>query len=263
MAETSSELAGRAEAAPRLPRMLTLWITNASHALNHFQNQMVAVLYPVILTQLGFGYAQLGVITAVRNLLGSGMQVIYGFLVPFTRRTILLGAGNLVLAAGTVLTGFTGSYLQFLGAWTLASAGSSAQHPVGSSLLAGAFPRTRGTVLALHNSIGGIGSLLAPTVAALLLPVLGWRGIFVAVACASLGMATAFVLVRNRVDVAGTSPQTNLARLRQSGASCLRVVRNRNMLVISLVMMAGAAGRGEGVDVTYLGPHLVCCSATS
>jgi MFS family permease len=29
------------------------------------------------------------------------------------------------------------------------------------------------------------------------------------------------------------------------------------MLVISLVMRAGAAGRGEGVNVTYLGPHLV------
>ncbi len=244
-------------ASAAVERTWTLWLTNASHALNHFQMQMVAVLYPIILTELGFGYAQLGVITAVRNFLGSGTQLVYGFLVPFTRRTVLLAVGNLIVGLGTLLTGFSGSYLQFLGARTIAAAGSSAQHPVGSSLLAAAFQRTRGTILALNNSVAGVGSLLAPTVAGLLLPVLGWRRIFVVVAFASVAMGIAYLFLRLRLEPGAGSTKPASGRLKQGRASYLRVLRNRNMVVISLVMMAGAAGRGEGVNVTYLGPHLV------
>lgn len=255
--ETSKDLISEAEEGAGAERSWTLWLTNASHALNHFQVQMVAVLYPIILTQLGFGYAQLGVITAVRNFLGSGTQLVYGFLVPFTRRTVLLGAGNLIVGLGTLLTGFSGSYLQFLGARTLAAAGSSAQHPVGSSLLAAAYERARGTILALNNSIAGVGSLLAPTVAGLLLPVLGWRRIFLVVAFASVAMGIAYFFLRVQADTRENPPASGWSRLSQGGASYRRVLRNRNMLVISLVMMVGAAGRGEGVNVTYLGPHLV------
>ena len=39
-------------------------------------------------------------------------------------------------------------------------------------------------------------------------------------------------------------------------ASYLRVFRNRNMMIISLVMMVGAAGRNEGADMAYLSGHL-------
>ncbi len=248
---------GAGEGAIAVERTWTLWLTNVSHALNHFQVQMVAVLYPIILTELGFGYAQLGVITAVRNFLGSGSQLIYGFLVPFTRRTVLLAAGNLIVGLGTLLTGFSGSYLQFLGARTLTAAGSSAQHPVGSSLLSAAYEKERGTILALNNSIAGVGSLLAPTAAGLLLPVLGWRRIFIVAAFASVAMGIAYFFLRVRVESRPDPSTSGVSRLSHGGASYRRVLRNRNMLVISLVMMAGAAGRGEGVNVTYLGPHLV------
>ncbi len=254
--DVSIELPGLGESA-EAERTWTLWLTNASHALNHFQTQMVAVLYPIILTELGFGYAQLGVITAVRQFLGSGTQLIYGFLVPFTRRTVLLAAGNLIVGLGTLLTGFSGSYLQFLGARTLAAAGSSAQHPVGSSLLAAAFVRSRGAVLALNNSVAGVGSLVAPTVAGLLLPVLGWRRIFIVVAFASVAMGIAYFFLRGRIETGRESTESMPGRLSKGRASYIRVLRNRNMLVIALVMMTGAAGRGEGVNVTYLGPHLV------
>jgi MFS family permease len=251
------ELAVEPVPSDRFGASVTLWLTNASHALNHFQNQMVAVLYPVIMAELGFGYAQLGAIAAIRNLLGGGTQVLYGFLVPFARRNVLLAMGNLILAVGTVLTGFAGSYLSFLGARTLASAGSSAQHPVGSSLLAASFPKSRGSILALNTSLANVGSLLAPAAAGVLLLFMGWRAIFVVVAFASAAMGVAYFFLRDRTDSRAAQPVSGRAKLAGSKASYLRVLRNRNMVVISLVMMAGAAGRGEGVNVTYLGPHFV------
>lgn len=237
-------------------RSAILWVTNISHALNHFQNQMVSVLYPVIMADLGFGYAQLGVLSAVRSLLGSATQGFYGFLAPFFRRTHVLGVGNLVLGLGTLLTGFAGSFTGFLAARGVAAVGSSAQHPVGMSLLSEQFPKNRGTILAFNNSIAGIGSLVAPLTAGLLLLVLGWRHIFFLVAVASVAMGLVYFLFRRLPSSTQDASGTRKTRLAQGFRSYGRVLRNRNMVVISLVMMVGAAGRGGGINMTYLGPHL-------
>lgn len=217
---------------------------------------MVSVLYPLVMAELGFGYAQLGIVAASRTLLGSATQVAYGFLTPFARRTVLLGVGNVVLGIGTFLTGLAGSYAGFLGARALASAGSSAQHPVGSSLLAGYFPRSRGTVLSLNHSVAGVGSVLAPLAAGALLLVVGWRQVFLIVAFASMAMGLAYFVFRDRVAVPARATSTR-GRLAAGRASYARVIRDRNLIVVALVMMAGAAGRSGGVNVTFLGAHLV------
>jgi MFS family permease len=238
-------------------RSLVLWLTNVSHGVNHFQSGMVSVLYPGIMADLGFGYVQLGVLAALQSLLGSAAQVACGFLVPFARRTRLLGIGNLIVGFGTLLTGLVGSYTAFVGARSLTSIGNGGQHPVAASLLSGYFPSNRGTILALNHSLANVGSLLAPLLAGVLLLAIGWRQIFVLVAFASLAMGVVYFLVREGRPRSEGEPDSVHARLARGGASYRRVLRNRNMLVISLVMMVGAAGRDAGVTETYLGPHLI------
>ncbi len=228
-----------------------------SHAVNHFQNQMVAILYPTMMAELGFGFAQLGVLTAVRTLLSNATQIAYGFLAQLTSRAILLAGGNALLAAGTALTGVVGSFGTLVGARAVAALGQSAQHPVGSSLLASAFPEKRATVLAFNASVANVGSLAAPLVASVLLLSLGWRAIFFLVAAVSAAVALAYLLLRERVDTRQPTRASVRERLAAGGASYLRALRDRNILVISLVMMVGAAGRGEGVTIVYLAPHLV------
>jgi MFS transporter, FSR family, fosmidomycin resistance protein len=235
---------------------VVLWLTNASHATNHFQNQMVSTLYPVIMAELGLDYFQLGIITAIRVVFGNASQIIYGFLTPFVRRSHLLGLANVVMGLGNFATGVVGGYSGFVVARTVTSVGASAQHPVGASLLAGLFPRRRGTVLALNSSVANLGSLLAPAAAGLLLLVLGWRQIFVIVAILCLGVGAMYFVMRDRVGIAG-QPASRKARLARGKASYLRVLRNRNIMVISLVQMVGAAGGEGGVNQTYIGPHLV------
>ena len=233
-----------------------LWLTNISHATNHFQNQMLATLYPVIMAELGLDYFQLGTITAIRVVFGNASQIVYGFLTPFVRRSHLLGVANLVMGVGNCVTGLVGGYSGFVAARTVASVGASAQHPVGASLLAGLFPRRRGTMLALNSSVANVGSLLAPAAAGLLLLVLGWRQIFVMVAVLCLVVGATYFVLRDRVGVAG-QPASRTARLARGKDSYLRVLRNRNIMVISLVQMVGAAGGEGGVNQTYIGPHLV------
>jgi MFS family permease len=235
---------------------IILWLTNVSHAANHFQGQMVTVLYPAIMADLGFGYAQLGIMTAIRNLLGSATQISYGFLTPFIRRTWILGLGNFGIAIGTLLSGLAGSFTGFLIARGITSAASSAQHPVGGSLLVSYFPKSRGMILALNASLASVGGLAAPLVATVLLLTIGWRQAFILVAVVSVLIGLAYFLFSDRVPGERRPLVGKANRLARGGASYLRVLKNRNVLVISLVMMVGAAGRGEGVS-TYLGPHLV------
>lgn len=235
-------------------RRLVLWVTNLSHAANHFQNQMVSVMYPVILAELGMSYTQLGVLTAARSLLGNATQVGYGFLTPFVGRAKLLGIGNVVLGIGTLLSGLTTGFGTFLGARSVSAIGSSAQHPVGSSMLAGYFPTRKGTILALNSSIANLGSLAAPLAAGFLVIAVGWRQTFFIVSFASLAMGAVYFLFRDRI---GASVGSRTERARRGLSSYVRVLRNRNIMVVSLVMMVGAAGTEAGVDVTYLGPHFV------
>src|SRR5260370_387420 len=98
-------------------------------------------------------------------------QVAYGFLTPFVGRTRLLGLANLGMSVGSLVTGAVGGYGGFFGARTVTSIASSAQHPVGASLLSHYFPPRRGVVLALNSSIANISSLLAPAAAVVALSV--------------------------------------------------------------------------------------------
>lgn len=238
-------------------RTIALWITNISHALIHFQGQMIAVLYPLMMAELGFGYAQLGLLSAVRNLVGTGTQMLYGFVVPFIRRPLILAAGNLALAAGSAWSGLAQSYPSLVAARTLTQIGQGPQHPVGSTLLASYFPRRTGAALALHFSAGQVGALVAPLAAGVLLLVFGWRQVFVLVTIAAALVAFAYLLLRDRIGRAPAPSGSPRERLTAGWASYRRALRNRNIIVVSLVMMSGAAGRGEGVNVAYMGPHFV------
>ena len=236
-------------------RNFILWLTNVSHGVNHFQAQMVAVLYVVMMPDIGFDAAQLGIVTAVVSLLSGATQGFYGFATPFIRRTWLLGIGNLVLGLGTLATGFVGSFGALVGTRGLAAVGASAQHPVGYSMLAGYFPATRGKIIALNSSVSNVGSLLAPITAGAMLLIMDWRQVFMIVAFMSLAMGLIYFVFRIPGVSAEETAGSSKAKLIQGRASYARVFRNRNMLLVSLVMMVGGAGRGGGAIMAFMGIH--------
>ncbi len=161
-------------------KQIVLWLNNINHAMNHFQNQIVFVMYPTIAREMGFKPLHLSLITAGRSVFNNWAQLGYGFLTPFVPRLKLLGITSLVYGAGTFLSGTAWNFPSFLGIRCLAALGSSAMHPVGTSLLVGYFRESRGTVLALNSSMSQIGSIMAPLVGGFLLLSIGWRnGFFV------------------------------------------------------------------------------------
>jgi predicted MFS family arabinose efflux permease len=229
-------------------------LSNVSHGVNHFQNQMMTMLWPSIMAELGMSYMQVGILSAICSALNSVCQGAYGFLTPFLSRCKVLGFGNLGIALGTLMSGLAGSYPMLIVARGVAALGSSAQHPVGYSILASYFPRNRGAMMAMNTSASHVGTLIATPLATALLLIMGWRQIFFVVTFASIIMGLVYFFFRDYG--APSRLGSSRARLSQGFGSYRKVLKNRNMMLIALVFMVGGAGRDGGVNQIYFAPHL-------
>jgi FSR family fosmidomycin resistance protein-like MFS transporter len=227
-----------------------------AHFLNHFQSSMLGVLYPLMMRDLGIGFVAIGAITAVYGFVGNFLQAFYGFIVPYVRRGIILGAGNILLGLSVVATGFASSYPYLMVTRVLGGIGTSPQHPVGSTALASYFGKAGGRALAFHSTAANLGSLIAPIVAAVLIAYVGWRGIFWIVGVPSILMGIACLALRDTIRL--NPAQIKKSRLTPLGWDAYkRCLKNKNILVISLVLMVGGAGLGQGINETYIVPHFI------
>ena len=221
---------------------------------------MVAVLFPLMMKDLGFGYLELGFISTLRGLASHFLQATYGFMVPYVKRAVILGTGNIIMGFAVLATGFASSYSHVLWTRVLSGIGASAQHPVGSTMLATHFPEARARSLALDNTLGTVGSVLAPLVAGFLLIYVDWRTIFWIVGGVSFLTGIPYFIFRESVQPAGASASDQRGKsgkAPQGWEAYKTCLKNRHFLIVSLVLMLGAAGRGGGVNTTYLVPHFV------
>ncbi len=235
-------------------RRLMLHLSNASHAVNHFQNQMLTMLYPVIMADLGMSYMDVGVLTSIRSVVNTAAQASFGFVTPFVSRCKIMAFSNFGIAVGTLMSGLAMTYPMMVVARCATSLGSAAQHPVGNSILVAYYPKARGAILALNSSWSFVGTLIATPVATVLLLVMGWREIFYAVCFLSIIMGVIYLIFRDLG--APNRSGSSKARLRQGMGSYLRVLKNRNMMIIAAVFMVGAAGAEGGLQQTYFAPYL-------
>jgi predicted MFS family arabinose efflux permease len=253
-AEAAADESGEDGGPTEREAQMMLHLSNVSHGVNHFQNQMMAMLYPAIMAELGMTNAEVGVLSAVRGITNSLSQGTYGFITPFVSRCKILAFGNFGIALGTFMSGVASTWPMMVLARCISGTGSSAQHPVGYSILSSYFPRNRGAVIAINTSASNVGSLVAIPVATALLLVMGWREIFYLVSFASLAMGVVYLLFKDY----GAPDRTGSKRSRMTAGfkSYGRVLKNRNMMIIALVFMVGAAGGEAGINQTYFAPHL-------
>jgi len=241
-------------------KRLALGLISGCHVLNHLQYSITSVIFPVMMTELGFGLVGLGFISALSSFVGQGLQVIYGFLSNFFRRTTMLAVGNVMVGLTAMSQFFVGSFPQLVTARVAIDAGSSPQHPLGSSLLSRYYPKARGWALTFHHSAGNLGSFIGPAAASVALLYVSWRTAFVIFGLLSLFMGLTLFLVR---DYGGAGEATPKAKAHAGFDAYIRCLKNRNLLFTSLVLMAGAAGRGTGVNMTYLVPFFMSKFAIS
>jgi ACS family hexuronate transporter-like MFS transporter len=237
-------------------KRVALGLISSCHVLNHLQYSITSVIFPVMMTELGFGLVGLGFISALSSFVGQGLQVIYGFLANFFKRSTMLAVGNVVVGVTAMAQYFVGSYPQLVAARVAIDAGSSPQHPLGSSILSRYYPHSRGWALTFHHSAGNLGSFIGPAAASFALLYMDWRSAFVLFGALSLIMGLTLFAVR---DHAGGANEIAGGRKKAKAGfdAYLQCLKNRNILFTSLVLMAGAAGRGTGVNMTYLVPFFM------
>jgi MFS family permease len=250
-AATGDALQTASDRARDTRRNLILGVVNISHVFNHMQSGMVSVLYPMMMGELGFGYFQIGVLQTVYQLSAMGFQVVYGVLARFFPRAILLGIGNMLCGAFYMATGLAQNFVQIGAMRGLSGLGSSVQHPVGSAILVSHFKKARGRVLTLHHSAGNLGAFLAPAIAGTLLIWVDWRTVFYIVGIPGFIMGICYFFLRDSVVAAGET-KAKKSRIKASFQDYLQCLKNRNVVMISLIQMVGAAGRGTGVNIAFL-----------
>jgi MFS family permease len=236
-------------------KRMALGLISSCHVLNHLQYSITSVIFPVMMTELGFGLVGLGFISALSSFVGQGLQVIYGFLANFFKRTTMLAAGNVIVGLSAMSQYFLVNFPQLVAARVAIDAGSSPQHPLGSSILSRYYPQARGWALTFHHSAGNLGSFIGPAAASLALLYMDWRTAFVVFGVLSLVMGLALFRVVDHShggDVAGGKQKAKAGL--DAYVECLK---DRNILFTSLVLMVGAAGRGTGVNMTYLVPFFM------
>jgi MFS family permease len=244
------------KAQPQANRRAIFSIVCGGHLINHFQSGMLGVIYPLMMKELGMTYLAIASLASVYNTLGSILQASYGFIVPYLRRGVILGIGNCLLGLSVAASGFATTFGQFFTARLVGGIGSSPQHPVGSSMLASHYGAARGRVLALHTTSGQIGGLLAPILAALMVTWFGWRTVFFLVGALTTAVGLICFVFRDTLHAA--AQDTPKSRLAPAGWEAYKTcLKNKNILLVSLVFMAGAAGRGQDINEVYIIPHFV------
>lgn len=216
------------------------------YALSFLYRTVNAVIAGQLTQELGIGAAGLGVLTSVYFISFAAFQVPLGILLDRYGPGRVEAALLMVAALGALVFALGGGLTTLMAGRALIGLGVSACLMAAFTANVLWWPRERLPLInGLTMACGGLGAVLATTPVAALLPVTGWRGLFVGLAAVTLATAILIVLVvPERRDDAGKSPATLAALV----AGTLQVFSNRLFW-----RMAPACMLVQGTFLAYLG----------
>jgi predicted MFS family arabinose efflux permease len=136
-------------------------------------------LYPVlplIAREFGLSYAQVGMLKTALSTSSTSFQLPMAVLAERFGEITFLALGMAWVAAGLMIIGLAGSFVQVLLLTFCAGTGGSVQHPVASSFVSREYDgRKRGSALGILNFAGDLGKFIVPAVFAVSLTLYGWR----------------------------------------------------------------------------------------
>ena len=255
---------GEIGALPPAAARANLITVGAAHAVIHGVSILMPLIFPILHTQYGFSYTQIGLIGTVSGLAGGVLQVVFGYLSRSVPRKVLIGVGNLIVALATFLTATAVTFAPWLGWSALRGMGGAPQHPAGNSILTDSYgPRRRGFAIAAHVAGGNIGTLLVPILGAALIKFYGWQPALIIFALPGLAAGAAVLLLtREPPQPVATSAEkaasasgarTSSGRL----AALFAPLRHRGVILVILASLVAAGGRGLGILTKYLPLYLL------
>lgn len=220
-----------------------------------FQAFMVAPILPRLASELGVSVERVGAIVPA-YLLPYGLATLgYGVLSDRLGRRPLILASLVAFAVLTALTATATSAWQLLAWRTLTGVGASAIVPLSLALIGQTFPDgERGRPLGwLFGAMAG-GMAFGSTFGAVLVPLIGWRGLFLSVGVAGAAVLAVVFPLRHMLGDAKPGPAPPFAAVLRSFREVVgsrRGARTYTFVFLNAVATASSSASG---------PHRRHCS---
>ncbi|MFG1287844.1 MFS transporter [Xanthobacter versatilis] len=155
------------------------WSAYLGWSLDIMDLLLFAMLLSHISTDLGMDRSTAGMIASASLVATAFGGLVFGFLADRIGRTRSMVLSILCYSVGTLLCGLSQSVAQLLLFRIVVGLGVGGEWSAGAALITETWPaQHRGKVMAWVQSAFASGYALAAIVAAVLLPVIGWRGVF-------------------------------------------------------------------------------------
>jgi len=176
----------------RTPRRV-LGTTCGAHALHDGYMDAPYVLLPIWQAEYGLAYGAVGLLRAAHLSMMAACQIPVTTVAERAGPVRILALGTLVAGLGYAIAGLGEGLVLLAIGLAVSGLGASVQHPIGSDLVARAFPGRRSrSALGTYNFAGDIGKAAVPAALALLLTWVEWPA---AMAILGIGGAVAAVAI--------------------------------------------------------------------
>ena len=147
-----------------------------AHAVHDGYTDVLYVMLPLWQSELGLGYAAVGMLRSLYSGAMALFQIPAGSLGDRFGAGLVLAIGTVLAAAAFPLAALGYGFLPLAAALAVGGIGASVQHPIASAVVARAYRGVRSrTALGTYNFAGDLGKMALPAATALLLTVLPWR----------------------------------------------------------------------------------------
>ncbi|MDN7246852.1 MFS transporter [Planococcus shenhongbingii] len=177
----SSPLAGN----PVYPVMFAM---GACHMLNDSLQAVIPAMFPILETDLGLTFTQLGLIAFALNIVASVLQPVVGFISDRKPMPFALPLGMASSFVGIAGLAFAPEYWMILVSVMFLGLGSAIFHPEGSRVSYMAAGTRRGLSQSIYQVGGNSGQALAPLISAFILVPLGQHGAALFLFVAAIGI---------------------------------------------------------------------------
>lgn len=174
------------DAAPLVPLSSdakVMGLVGLAHASSHFSHLLLPLLFPILIRDFGWSYAELGLLSTLFFVVSGVGQASAGFVVDrFGARPVLF-ASMVLFTLACLLASVAQGYAALMGVAVLAGLGNAPFHPVDFTILNQRVSTPRlGYAFSAHGLSGNLGWAVAPVFFTGLGALWGWREAFVAAA---------------------------------------------------------------------------------
>ncbi|MEG0148487.1 MAG: MFS transporter [Comamonas sp.] len=212
----------------------TISLIGLAHGSSHFFHLLLPPLFPWLIKDFGYSYAELSVLVSLFFIVSGTGQALAGFAVDrFGARPILFAALTSFAVAGLIASTATG-YSMLLAASFFAGLGNAPFHPVDFTILNKRVSQQRiGHAFSVHGLSGNIGWALAPLFMAGITTATGsWR---TACFCGALwAVAVLVIMVLNRDALDDRAAPADAAAAPKAAASAAAVAQEHPMAFMKL-----------------------------